>query len=134
MKNALWMTFIILAGAQVIYAQEKKVIVPSITSKTAVTFPDTKEGQIAIQTGNAQYEVLAYMEDSGHIFAQSCETNMKKSCKAHDLKTYFGRSQRELADKCSESEGESRIARRHGVKRITSVCYFKDDKSFVEIY
>ncbi len=133
MKHVCWMIFMSLLGMTYVHAQDKKII-PSITSKTAVTFPDTQPGHIAIQTGNGQYEILAYMEDAGHVFAQSCETDLKKNCKAQELKTYFGRSQRELADKCRESEGESRIARRHGVKRITSVCYFKADKSFVEIY
>ncbi|KYG66366.1 hypothetical protein AZI86_04740 [Bdellovibrio bacteriovorus] len=104
-----------------------------VVSKTAVTFPETVEGQIAIQTGLAQYEVLSYLEEEGVAFAQSCETNLQKPCKAQDLKSYFSKSQKELSDKCRDSHGEARIARRHGVKKISSVCYFKEDKSFVEL-
>lgn len=105
----------------------------TVVSKTAVTFPETGEGQIAIQTGVAQYEVLPYMEEEGVAFAQSCESSVNKPCRAQDLKSYFTRSERELAERCRQTHGESRIARRHGVKKISSVCYFKEDKSFVEL-
>lgn len=125
MKNAYWMILITVLGAQIATAQDVKPSPFSINSKTAVTFPETKEGQIAIQTGNGQYEVLSFEEEAGHAFAAG---------KAKDLKIYFNKSQKELSEKCNESQGESRIARRHGVKKIMSVCYFKEDKSFVEIY
>jgi hypothetical protein len=111
---------------------EQRRFINSSPSKTAVTFPETIEGQIAIQTGAGQYEVLSFMEEDGHAIAQTCETEMKKPCKAQDLKSYFSKSQKELSERCTQSQGESRIARRHGVKKITSVCYFKEDKSFVE--
>lgn len=128
MVNISGMTLVTLFFA--VSFGETKQLPPS---KTAVTFPETNEGQIAIQTGAGQYEVLPYMEEQGVAFAQSCETNLQKPCKAQDLKSYFSKSQRELFEKCSSTQGESRIARRHGVKKISSVCYFKEDKSFVEL-
>lgn len=137
MEKLFGMTLVTLFFGVSAYGETKKIPVATtpekVNTKTAVTFPDTTAGQIAIQTGPGQYEVLSYKEEAGIAFAQSCEGSPQKPCKAQDLKSYFTKTQRELSEKCSASLGESRIARRHGVKKISSVCYFKEDKSFVEL-
>ena len=124
-----------LLAAVVVKAQYKEGNTAHIsTNKTVVTFPETKEGEIAIQTANSQFEVLGFILEQDHAYARSCETEIKKRCKAEDLKEVLSKTQKDIADRCAELSGESRIARRFGVKRISSVCYFKEDKSFVEIY
>lgn len=131
MKNFLIVTLITLGLSAAVHAEEKPTMINS-GSKIAFNFPDIESGQIAIQIGLGKFEVLSFMEEDGHATALSCETDMKTTCLAQPLRGLLKGSQAELVEKCSDLEGERRIARRHGVQKITSVCYFKQDKSFVE--
>lgn len=106
----------------------------SSSTKTVVAFPETKEGEISIQTSSNNFEVLPFVVVQGHALSASCDLEIKKSCRALGLRDVLEGSQQEIAEKCSSLKGESRIAKRYGVKKISSVCFFKEDKSFVEIY
>lgn len=131
MRTFLGVTLITLSFTGVSLAENKRIL-SSTSSKVAFNFPETQVGQIAIQTGLGRFEVLPFTEEAGHALAQSCETELKNTCRAQQLREILNKSSKELAEKCNDLEGEKRIARRHGVQKITSVCYFKEDKSFIE--